>query len=82
MAIERFIWTTHALVRLNERHLRRTDVERAILEGHGGRKANEGEADWLVEGLTAHGVRFEAVYDHPVGEDETTARIVSAWRVV
>lgn len=81
MAIERFIWTTHALVRLDERRLRRTDVERAILEGHRGRRVNEGKADWLIEGLTAHGVRFEAVYDHPVGDDETTGRIVSAWRV-
>ena len=45
---------------------------------HGG---NNGQADWLIEGITAHGVRFEAAYDHPA-LDRDTARIVSAWRVV
>jgi hypothetical protein len=53
----------------------------AIREGHRGRQVNDGRADWLIEGITAHGVRFEAVYDHPADGDETTARIVSAWRV-
>jgi len=27
------------------------------------------------------GVPFEAIYDHPVGDDETTVCIISAWRV-
>jgi hypothetical protein len=35
----------------------------------------------LIEGMTAYGVRFEAVYDHPVGDDKITARMVSAWRL-
>jgi hypothetical protein len=81
LTIERFIWTAHALLRLDERHLARSDVEQAIREGHGGRRVNEGEADWLIEGVTAHGASFEAVYDHPAGDDEATVRIVSAWRV-
>lgn len=75
------MWTTHALVRMDQRRLLRTDVERAIIEGHHGRDVNEGEADWLIQDITSHGVRFEAVYDHPVGDDEKTARIVSVWRV-
>jgi hypothetical protein len=82
VAIERFVWTSHALLRLDERRLTRSDIEQAIRDGHGGREVNEGEADWLIEGITAHGVPFEAIYDHPAGDDETTARIVSAWRVV
>jgi hypothetical protein len=69
------------LLRLDERRLGQSDVERAIREGHGGRQVNDGQADWLIKGITAHGVRFEAIYDHPAGKDETTARIVSAWRV-
>jgi hypothetical protein len=81
VAIEYFIWTAHALLRLDERHLGRSDVEQAIRDGHGGRKVNNGQADWLIEGITANGVRFEAVYDHPVGNGEPAARIVSAWRV-
>jgi hypothetical protein len=81
MAIERFVWTAHAVLRLDDRRLTRSDVEQTIREGHGGRHVNDGLADWLIEGITAYGVPFEAVYDHPVGDDETTARIVSAWRV-
>jgi Domain of unknown function (DUF4258) len=81
LAIERFVWTAHALLRLDERRLGQSDVEQAIRAGHGGRLVNDGQADWLIEGITAHGVRFEAIYDHPDGDDETTARIVSAWRV-
>lgn len=82
MAIERFVWTSHAILRLDQRLLTQSDVEQAIRGVHGGRQANDdGQADWLIEGMTAYGVRFEAVYDHPVGDDETTACIVSAWRV-
>jgi Domain of unknown function (DUF4258) len=81
MAIERFVWSSHAILRLDQRHLTQSDVEQAIREGHRGRQVNGGQADWLIEGMTAYGVRFEAVYDHPVGDDETTARIVSAWRL-
>jgi hypothetical protein len=31
--------------------------------------------------MTPLGIRIEAIYDHPVGNDEATIRIVSAWRV-
>lgn len=80
MAIKRFIWTDHAELQLQKRNLARSDIERAIRDGHCGRQVNEGEADWLIKGITSYGVPFEAIYDHPVGHDETTARIVSAWR--
>jgi hypothetical protein len=55
VAVERFVWTDHALLRLDERHLTQSDVEQAIREGHRGRQVNDGQADWLIEGLTAHG---------------------------
>jgi hypothetical protein len=69
------------MLRLDERRLSRSDVESAIREGHGGRQVNDGKADWLIAGITSYGARFEAAYDHPTGDNEITARIVSAWRV-
>ena len=48
---------------------------------HDERQPNDGAADWLIEGTTALGVPFEAIYDHPSHGDETTARVISAWRV-
>jgi hypothetical protein len=81
MAIERFVWSSHAILRLDQRRLTQSDIEQAIRDGHRGRKVNDGQADWMIEGMTAYGVRFEAVYDHPVRDDKTTARVVSAWRL-
>ena len=81
MAIEHFVWTAHAELRLNQRRLSRSEVEQAIRDTHAERQANDGRADWLIAGTTALGVHFEAVYDHPVGGDEATARVVSAWRI-
>jgi hypothetical protein len=79
--IETFIWTDHALLRISQRRLERFDVEETIRANHDERKANDGQADWLVRAMTPLGVRIEAIYDHPVGDDEATIRIVSAWRV-
>jgi hypothetical protein len=81
VAIEHFLWTAHALLRLDQRRLPRSDVEQAIRDNHGERLANDGEADWLITSTTAIGVRFEAIYDHPIADDEHVARVVSAWRV-
>jgi hypothetical protein len=81
VAIEHFLWTEHAVLRLDQRRLPRSDVEQAIRDNHGERLANDGQADWLIASVTALGVRFEAIYDHPVEGDEHVARIVSAWRV-
>jgi Domain of unknown function (DUF4258) len=82
MKIERFLWTEHALERLDTRQLTRADVERAIADGHDGREVNDGQADWLLSAITASGVAFEAIYDHPAHGEQTTVRIVSAWRLV
>ena len=81
MGIERFVWTEHAEMRLHQRHLDVADVEQAIKERHSQREANDGRAEWLVSGKTAGGAAFEAIYDHPHGDDEAAVRIVSAWRL-
>jgi hypothetical protein len=81
MHIERFIWTTHAEDRLDDRHLTRGEVERAIRDGRGDRQLNYGKADWLLAGITITGISFEAVYDHPAHGQPATARVVSVWRV-
>jgi hypothetical protein len=81
VSIETFIWTDHGLLRLSQRRLDRLDVEEAIRANHDERRVNDGQADWLVRAITRLGVRIEAIYDHPVGDDEATIRVVSAWRV-
>jgi hypothetical protein len=81
LPIERFIWTTHAEDRLDDRHLTRSEVERAIRDGLSHRQLNYGKADWLLAGITITGISFEAVYDHPAQGQPATARVVSVWRV-
>lgn len=81
MRIECFVWTEHAEMRLAERRLDRTDVERAIRECHDERQVNDGRAEWLVSGTTPEGTTFEAIYDHPHGDDDAAVRIVSVWRL-
>lgn len=81
MAIESFVWTDHALQRLQERGLTQFEVEEAIREGHEGRKANDDGAEWLIATTTQSGFSIEAVYDHPHHGDDDTARVVSVWRV-
>ena len=81
MAIERFVWTEHGRARLAERRLDATEVERAIRERHADREVNDGRAKWLVGGITADGTAFEAIYDHPHGDDDAAVRIVSVWRL-
>lgn len=79
MPITRFIWTEHAEQRLDERHLSRSEVEQAIGNRHDVRQINTGQADWRVRETRPDGREFEVIYDHPVGDDQTTARIVTAW---
>jgi hypothetical protein len=81
VAIEHFIWTEHALMRLDDRRLEASEVEQAIRDGHLDRQVNDGRAEWLVSGKTADGTAFEAIYDHPHGDDEAAVRIVSVWRL-
>lgn len=79
MAIERFIWTDHAELRLGERGLTRSEVEEAVREGHPIREVNQGDADWRVYGLRSDGRKFAVLYDNPVRGDAGAARVVSAW---
>ena len=81
MEIERFVWTGHAEDRLRQRRLDAADVEEAIKDRHAEREVNDGRAEWLVSGETTDGTAFEAIYDHPHGDDETAVRIVSVWRL-
>lgn len=81
MEIERFVWTEHAEDRLRERRLDASDVEQSIKQRHSEREVNDGRAEWLVSGKTPGGVAFEAIYDHPHGNDESAVRIVSVWRL-
>lgn len=81
MEIERFVWTEHAEDRIRQRRLDGADVEQAIKDRHAEREVNDGRAEWLVSGVTPDGVAFEAIYDHPHGDDEAAVRIVSAWRL-
>jgi hypothetical protein len=81
VAIERFVWTEHARDRLSQRRLAASDIEQAIGDGHSSREVNDGHAEWLVSGETADGTAFEAIYDHPHGDDDTAVRIVSVWRL-
>jgi hypothetical protein len=80
--IEHFIWTSHALLRLQQRGLSSAEVEDIVRSGHDERLGNDyGQADWLAVGVTPVGARVEVVYDHPVAGDWATVRIVSAWQV-
>ncbi len=81
MEIKRFVWTEHAEDRLSQRRLDASDVEQAIKARHSEREVNDGRAEWLVSGETADGTAFEAIYDHPHGDDEAAIRIVSVWRL-
>lgn len=81
MAIERFVWTDHARARSEQRRLQRAEIEQAIADGHERRRPNDGRAEWLVSARTAGDVAFEAIYDHPHGDDVAAVRIVSVWRL-
>ena len=79
MAIQRFIWSHHAELRLGQRGLTRFEVEEAVREGHEIRERNRGDADWRVEGVRADGRRFVVIYDSPVRGDADAVCVVSAW---
>ena len=68
-------WTDHAVVKAELLGYSRADIEDAILEGHEGRTRNTGAADWL---LTVG--RLEVAYNHPDGDDDLAALVVTLWR--
>jgi hypothetical protein len=79
VAIERFIWTDHAELRLGQRGLTTADVEEAVREEHENREINQGDADWRVEAVRPDGRRFAVIYDNPVRGDASAACVISAW---
>jgi hypothetical protein len=79
--VKRSVWTVHAEDRLQERRLDAADIEKAIKDRHSERQVNDGRAEWLVSGRTPDGMAFEAIYDHPHGDDGSAVRIVSVWRL-
>lgn len=81
MAIDHFIWTNHAILRIRQRGLTRFEIEDAVKAGHRSRRINRGDVDWRVEGTLADGRRFVVIYDCPAEGNRRTARIVSAWLV-
>lgn len=46
-----------------------------------GKSTMGARAEWLVSGVLSDGTPFEAIYDHPHGDDKAAVRIVSAWRL-
>jgi hypothetical protein len=81
MGIERFIWTIHAGLRLDQRGFTRFEVEEAVREGNSIRLKNQGDADWRVYGIRSDGWEFAVVYDSPVRGDARAACVVSFWRL-
>jgi hypothetical protein len=74
-APEHVRWTDHAYVKADLLGAARTDIERAVIEGHQARQANTGAAQWRISTGP-----WLILYDHPDGDDHTTARIVTLWR--
>jgi hypothetical protein len=68
-------WSEHALVKAQLLGAARSDVEDAVLRGHARRNQNTGAADWLI---TAG--RLAVAYNHPDGDDDLAALVVTLWR--
>lgn len=68
-------WTHHAAERAQSVGATLSDLEDALLEGHDSRLGNSGAADWLI--LSGP---FAIAYNHPIGDDATTALIVTVYR--
>lgn len=72
---QRVRWTDHAFVKAGLLGFARADVELAVVEHHHERQANSGAAEWRVTMGS-----WVILYDHPDGQDPSTARIVTLWR--
>lgn len=68
-------WTDHAFDKSQREGWVPTDVEAAVLDQHDRRRANAGDADWLL----AAG-RLVVAYDWPADGDAIYAPIVTVWR--
>jgi hypothetical protein len=68
-------WTDHAYVKAGLLGADRANIERAVIERHHERQVNPGPAQWRL--MTGP---WTILYNHPDGDDWTTARIVTLWR--
>ena len=68
-------FTQHAHMRITRRRLGLDLIDSVVLEAHGRRGRNPGQADWR---LVHRGV--VVLYDWPAAGDETTALVRSAWQ--
>jgi hypothetical protein len=67
--------TDHALAKAELLGIARTDIEQAVLTRHRQRRRNTGAADWLIVAG-----RLAIAYNHPDGDDDLVARVVTLWR--
>ncbi len=68
-------WTDHAYVKANTLGAARADREQTVIDRHEARQTNTGAARWRLSNGP-----WVILYDHPDGDDQTTARIVTLWR--
>ena len=68
-------FTDHALAKAELLGITRTDVEQAVLERHRRRRHNTRAADWVIVAG-----RLAIAYNHPDGDDDLVAFVVTLWR--
>lgn len=56
------------------------EIERFVWTEHARMRLAERRLD-AADGVLSDGTPFEAIYDHPHGDDKAAVRIVSAWRL-
>ncbi len=71
----RIEWSGHARAKALQLSASMIDVEDGLLASHARRTANTRSADWQVRVGP-----WMIAYDHPSGDDATTAKIVTLWR--
>lgn len=71
----RVVWSDHAIVKARSLGIARFDIEGSVVGRHASRERNRGAGNWrIVVG------RIVVIYNHPDGDDELTARVVTVWR--
>jgi hypothetical protein len=68
-------WSAHARDKALLLSASIVDIEDALLANHADRTANTGAAEWMIRVGS-----WAIAYDHPTGDDVTTAKIVTLWR--
>lgn len=70
----RILLSDHALVKAGTLGLARADVEAVVLADTQRGSATRARPDGVTSGWLV------VLYEHPAGDDETTARMVTLWR--